>query len=74
MAIDTKYGKVAVPGIPDNEPVFILRAQDLLALPTILHYSAMIDGLDRLEDRMSEGLRRVVLAFTQWPGTRKLPD
>jgi hypothetical protein len=31
MAVSTKYGKVDIPKIGGDEPVFILRAQDKLA-------------------------------------------
>lgn len=36
MAIDSKYGSIDIPGIPENEPVFILRGQDK-ATPTTIH-------------------------------------
>ena len=28
MAISTKYGKIDIPNIADDEPIFVLRAQD----------------------------------------------
>jgi len=31
MAVSGKYGKVSIPKIGDDEPIFILRAQDNLA-------------------------------------------
>jgi hypothetical protein len=42
MAIDKKYGTISVPGIPDDEPIFILRAKDSLAVPAITNYSKMV--------------------------------
>lgn len=41
MAIDTKYGKVHVPGIPDDEPIFIIRGQDKAATAAVLRYAEM---------------------------------
>lgn len=38
MAKDKKYGQVDLPGVPDDEPVFILRAQDKLAVGIIARY------------------------------------
>jgi hypothetical protein len=56
MAVSTKYGKVNIPKIRDNEPVFILRAQDKLAEAAIgmykllaaSHGSKLTDSLDYL--------------------------
>ena len=38
MARDGKYGDIEIPGIPDDEPIFVLRAQDVLAIPTLVRY------------------------------------
>lgn len=38
MAHDTKYGDVEIPGIPEDEPVFILRAKDAAALIVLEDY------------------------------------
>jgi len=38
MAISLKYGKIDIPNIPDDEPVFIIRAQDSLSVPVISEY------------------------------------
>ena len=38
MAIDSKYGKLNIPPIGDDEPVFILRARDPFAIGVIRHY------------------------------------
>jgi len=71
MAISSKYGKLSIPRIDENEPVFILRAQDKLAEPTIemyrllavSHNSQVIKALDKEIDR-----------FRKWKGMKKLPD
>jgi len=44
MAISGKYGKVEVPGVGEDEPVFILRAQDRLALAAIKMYGALAES------------------------------
>ncbi|MGB5159415.1 hypothetical protein [Desulfobacterium sp. N47] len=41
MAISGKYGKIDIPGIGADEPVFIIRAQDRLAVPAIEMYCAL---------------------------------
>lgn len=38
MAIDLKYGQIDIPRIGEDEPVFILRAQDKAALAGIHGY------------------------------------
>lgn len=38
MARSIKYGKLDIPGIEEDEPVFILRARDRLAIPLIVQY------------------------------------
>ena len=35
MALSGKYGRLDIPRIGEEEPVFILRAQDKLAQPTV---------------------------------------
>lgn len=39
MPHDTKYGPVTIPGIPDDEPIFILRAQDAASVSTLQAYT-----------------------------------
>jgi len=71
MASSTKYGEVDIPGIGDKEPVFILRAQDVLATPIIEMYRVLaashgapaVGALDKEVER-----------FQVWTGTKKLPD
>ena len=41
MALSGKYGKVDIPKIGEDEPVFILRAQDKLAEPAIEMYRSL---------------------------------
>ena len=71
MAVSTKYGKVDIPKIGVDEPVFVLRAQDKLAEAAIgmyrllaaSHGSKLVDSLDR-----------EIGAFQKWQGAKKLPD
>ena len=71
MAISTKYGNIHIPDIGDDEPIFVLRAQDKLALPLIEIYDllARTHGL-----KLESPLKRQIESFKQWSGTRKLPD
>jgi hypothetical protein len=39
MAQDEKYGQVDIPGVPDDEPVFILRGRDQATPDTIRDYA-----------------------------------
>jgi hypothetical protein len=71
MAISTKYGKVNIPKIGENEPVFILRAQDKLADPTIGMYKLMAASHG---SKLADSLDREIQAFRTWPGMKKLPD
>jgi hypothetical protein len=41
VAISNKYGNINIPKIGDNEPVFILRAQDELAEHAIEMYRTL---------------------------------
>lgn len=65
MAIDKKYGNISVPGIPDDEPIFILRAQDKAAPQTINQYAenAIRNGSD---SQHAAGARIVSGDFRKW--------
>lgn len=71
MALSGKYGKLNIPRIGDEEPVFILRAQDKLAEPTIEMYRllAATHGC-----QMAEGIHKEIENFQKWQGNRKMPD
>lgn len=38
MALSGKYGRLDIPGIEDDEPVFILRGKDTMTAPMIERY------------------------------------
>ncbi len=71
MAVSTKYGKVVIPKIGDNEPVFILRAQDKLAEATIGMYRLLAASHG---SKLADSLDREIEAFRRWTGFKKLPD
>jgi len=71
MALSGKYGKIAIPKIGDDEPVFILRAQDILATATVEIYRVLLEshGSPMVKDVAQE-----VQVFKHWPGKKKMPD
>ncbi len=71
MAISGKYGKLDIPKIAAEEPVFILRAQDILAGPVIRIYQVLVESHDR---SMSPELDKSIEAFQKWAGKKKMPD
>lgn len=64
-------------GIPDSEPIFILRAQDKLAIHVIQEYAAMADEVG-IPATFVEDVEDDVMAFTMWqkenPDRVKYPD
>ena len=71
MGVSTKYGKVNVPKIGDDEPVFILRAQDKLAEMAIGMYKLLAASHG---SKLADSLDREIKAFQRWQGVKKLPD
>ncbi len=71
MALSGKYGKVDIPGIAAEEPVFILRAQDVLAAPVIRMYQLLAESHGR---PLAGELDKQLESFRKWQGTRKMPD
>jgi len=75
MEMDTKYGRVTTSekDIPKDEPVFILRGQDILA-PTVVRLYADLVGLIGCGPTMSRTeLRMLATRMEQWQ-PRKVPD
>lgn len=70
MAISGKYGRLSIPKISEEEPVFILRAQDKLAEPAIEMYRALATSHNR---PLANSLQKEIEAFKKWP-TKKMPD
>jgi hypothetical protein len=71
MALSGKYGKLSIPKVGDEEPVFILRAQDKLARPAIEMYRALVVSHG---SPLADELQKEINRFDQWTGTRKIPD
>jgi hypothetical protein len=71
MAVSGKYGRINIPKIGEKEPVFILRAQDLLAEPTIEMYQILTRSHD---SSLAEGIKKEISRFRSWTGPKKLPD
>jgi hypothetical protein len=71
MALSLKYGKIDIPRIDEGEPVFILRAQDKLAEPTIQMYRLLAASHGC---QIADKLEKEINAFKLWPGNRKMPD
>ncbi len=71
MALSEKYGKVKVPGVREDEPMFIIRAQDKLGEPAIQMYRLLAEAHGCPVGRE---LEKVIGDFRRWSGERKLPD
>lgn len=77
MPTDRKYGNVTVPGIPGDEPIFILRARDIAAAQTIADYAARCEAVGSPQDHV-DAAQEVHAAFRDWayayPDRMKVPD
>ncbi len=71
MAISSKYGKINIPDIADEEPVFVLRAQDRLAEHAIEMYRSLAKSHGSV---VVETIQAVIEDFGSWSGSKKLPD
>lgn len=71
MAISGKYGKISIPKIGAEEPVFILRAQDRLAEAMIEIYRIMVASHD---SPLARELDKEIDRFRSWTGSKKMPD
>ena len=71
MAISGKYGKIDIPKIGKDEPVFILRAQDQLAAAAVELYCILANShgvpvVDKLQHEIEN--------LNSWEGIKKMPD
>jgi hypothetical protein len=71
MAVSGKYGKLTIAKIADDEPVFILRAQDQLADTAIGIYRLLAASHGC---QIADSVQKEVEEFQQWSGNKKLPD
>lgn len=59
--------------IPDDEPVFVLRAQDILAPIAVRFYADLVEGATNDFSNKAGEIRNVASLMTRWK-RRKLPD
>ena len=71
MALSGKYGQIDIPKIGEDEPVFILRAQDRLAEGIIEIYKVLTSQHGA---HLKDGLDKEINRFRNWPGQKKMPD
>jgi len=71
MAISGKYGKINIPNIGEEEPVFVLRAQDQLAVYAIEMYHLLTASHGA---SVSRSLDDEITTFKHWQGRKKMPD
>ena len=71
MATSSKYGKIEIPKVGKDEPVFILRAQDKLAEAAIQMYKSLAASHD---SPVAEALQNEIDRFHRWTGPKKIPD
>ncbi|HVO65784.1 MAG TPA: hypothetical protein VMT12_04800 [Syntrophales bacterium] len=71
MAISDKYGRVNIPKVGADEPVFILRAQDQLAEATIQIYQVLAASHG---SALAKDLDKQIQSFKKWSGKKKMPD
>ena len=71
MAISSKYGRVDLPRVGAEEPIFILRAQDMLAETAIDMYRLLAASHG---SRLAEDIKKEVETFRAWQGKKKIPD
>ncbi len=71
MALSGKYGKINIPKIGAEEPVFILRAQDRLAEAMIEIYRILVASHD---SPMAKEVAKEAEKFRAWKGAKKMPD
>jgi hypothetical protein len=70
-----KYGELGIEHIPDDEPVFIIRAQDKLAVPTLDAYLELAEKAG-VEEKFLDHLDRVRGDIRIWQrqNRTKVPD
>ncbi|KPL21773.1 MAG: hypothetical protein AMJ75_09310 [Phycisphaerae bacterium SM1_79] len=71
MAQSEKYGWLDIPGIPTDEPVFIVRAQDCFAAFILDIYDKMLASTGNT--CKADEIHKIKLDFLNWP-TKKIPD
>lgn len=71
MAVSGKYGKLDIPNIAEDEPIFVLRAQDQLAEAVLEVYRVLTAS----HHTPNAGqLDEEIVRFRNWTGPKKMPD
>jgi hypothetical protein len=67
MAIDNKYGKVTFEhgSIGDDEPVFVLRGRDQLAMLAIAQYGHLCQAANTTDDHLG-AIQEALDQFAEW--------
>jgi hypothetical protein len=77
VAQDNKYGKVDIPGIPDDEPVFIIRGKDEAAPEAVHAYGDEATNIGA-SDEFVESVHKRAHEIHQWQLANgdlvKIPD
>lgn len=70
MAVSERYGRLDIPSVGEDEPVFIMRAADILAADAIKMYKLLAEahGCD-----LGEVVERQIRMFNEWAGEKALP-
>ncbi len=71
MAVSGKYGQVNIPKVGLKEPVFILRAQDKLAVAALEMYRSLVQSHG---SPMAAKIKKEIDRFERWEGPKKIPD
>jgi hypothetical protein len=71
MAVSGKYGSIVIAKIPEDEPVFVFRAQDLLTVPVLEVYKTLLTVHD---SQLASDLEKEISRFRAWGKKRKIPD
>jgi len=71
MTLSGKYGKIDIPKMVEDEPAFILRAQDNLAKSAIEMYRVLAASHSA---PVADTLRKAIDRFRPWSGQKKTPD
>lgn len=70
MAYDSKYGLLEIKGIPEKEPIFILRAQDVFAIHMLKVYRGLRESSGDIPGMQS--VQATIDAFKNWT-YKKIP-
>lgn len=77
MATDQKFGNVDIPGIPEGEPIFIIRAKDKASVDAIRDYASYAADAGASEEFLNAVDGRVE-EFRKWqeenPDLVSVPD